>query len=263
MTDALHFESVRVRTIRSTYWLAAMGLLLSGLVALAIGLGSRTVALTWQDAAALLTGGSTGLPFTLAGVFAALIGIFATGHEYRHGTIRPTLTAIPRRTPLLAAKVLVVAAVSALIALASIAVCWVVGTVSRGEPVPLDGGNTPQVLAGYVVLVMLYGVLGAALGQLTRAIPGAIVIILVTPLIIEPVVLLLSTIDALDWLRDWLPYMPFRAGQLLVMTDVQVVREDGSALYDPLSRWEGGAVFAGFTAVVLAVAWLLFKRRDA
>ncbi len=263
MTDALRFESVRVRTIRSTYWLALMALLLCGLVAMAVGLGTRDDPLTWQDAATLLTGGSTGMPFSLAGVFASLIGIFATGHEYRHGTILPTLTAVPQRTPLLAAKVLVVAAVSALIALASIAVCWVVGTVSRGEPVALDGGETPEVLAGYVVLVTLYGILGAALGQLTRAIPGAIVIILVTPLLIEPLIVLLSTIDALSWMRDALPYLPFTAGQRLVSTETQVIIDDGTALYDPLSRWEGGAIFAGFIAVVLVVAWALFKKRDA
>ena len=31
----------------------------------------------------------------------------------------------------------------------------------------------------------------------------------------------------------------------------------------PCGRWEGGAVFAGFVAVLLAVGWILFERRDA
>ncbi len=38
----------------------------------------------------------------------SMIGIFAIGHEYRYGTIRPTLSALPRRSNVLAAKVIVV-----------------------------------------------------------------------------------------------------------------------------------------------------------
>lgn len=40
MTDALRFESARVTTIRSTYWIGLLGLLLCGLVALGFGLDS-------------------------------------------------------------------------------------------------------------------------------------------------------------------------------------------------------------------------------
>ena len=32
---------------------------------------------------------------------------------------------------------------------------------------------------------------------------------------------------------------------------------------DALGRWAGGAVFAGFVAVLLSVGWILFERRDA
>lgn len=178
----------------------------------------------------------------------------------RVGTILPTLTAMPRRSALLAAKVLVVAAVSAAAAVATIAVCWLVGSAVRGELLPLGADPVPSVLVGHVVLVMLYGVLGAALGQLTRGIPGAIVIVLITPLVVEPLITALSQLDALGWLRDVAAYLPFTAGMRLVSAGMTAAGPDGEQL---LGRWEGGAVFGGFIALLLAVAWVLFKRRDA
>ena len=67
-------------------------------------------------------------------------------------------------------------------------------------------------LAGYVVLVMLYAVLGVVLGQLTRSIPAASFIVLVSPLVIEPVISALPELDVLSWLRGIVPYLPFTAG---------------------------------------------------
>src|SRR5215203_5854226 len=104
---------------------------------------------------------------------------------------------MPRRSSLLAANLLVVVAASAVAAVAVIAVCWLVGTVTRGEPLPLVQGPVPAVTAGYVFLVMLYGLLGGTLGQLTRSIPAAVAILLVTPLLIEPVIAALSGLSAL------------------------------------------------------------------
>ena len=199
MTDALRFEGLRLSTIRSTYWSLSLGLLLCGLVALGFGLDTRGPDVGPAEATLLLTAGGESLPFSLMGFAAALVGIFATGHEYRYGTILPTLTAMPRRSALLAAKLLVVVGASAVAAVAVIAVCWLVGTVTLGEPLPLVQGPIPAVTAGHVVLVMLYGLLGATLGQLTRSIPAAVAIMLVTPLLIEPVIAALSGLSALSW----------------------------------------------------------------
>ena len=41
MIDALRYESVRVRTIGSTYWTVLLGLLLCGLIALGFGIDTR------------------------------------------------------------------------------------------------------------------------------------------------------------------------------------------------------------------------------
>ena len=205
----------------------------------------------------LLAAGGESLPFSVLGLAVSIIGILSTGHEYRYGTIS-TLTAIPKRSALLAAKVLVVASVSAAAAVTVIAVCWLVGTVTRSEPLPRQQAD-PVVLAGYVVLVMLYAVLGVVLGQLTRSIPAASFIVLVSPLVIEPVISALPELDVLSWLRGIVPYLPFTAGMQLVTAGLSAASQNG----DSLGRWEGGAVFAIFISVLLAIGWLLFVRRDA
>lgn len=256
MIDALRYEGVRVRTIASTYWTIGIGLGLCALIALGFGLDSRGSDVPPALGSLLLTGGGEGLPFPVLGVSIALIGILATGHEYRHRMIYPTLTAIPRRSVLLGAKVTVVAALAALTALASVALSWVVGSLAYGEPLPLAAAPVPTVLVGYVLLVVCYAVLGLALGQLTRAIPAAVVIVLLCPLVVEPVLSTLAGLDVLSWLQQVVPFLPFGAGMRLVAVGLA----DGA---DLLGRWAGGAVFAGFVAVLLAIAWLLFERRDA
>ena len=260
MTDALRFESVRVTTIRSTYWIGLLGLLLCGLVALGFGLDSPETGLSAAESTFLLTAGGESLPFSVMGLAVSLIGVLATGHEYRYGAILPTLTAIPRRSALLGAKLLIVAAVSAVAAVTAIAVCWLVGTLTLGPLPRLVEEPIPIVLAGHAVLVMLYGLLGAVLGQLTRGITAAIVIVLIMPLLIEPVITALAGLEALGWLRDIVPYLPFGAGMRLVSTGLAPPTLEGATL---LGQWEGGAVFAGFVALLLAGAWLLFERRDA
>jgi len=96
-------------------------------------------------------------------------------------------------------------------------------------------------------------------GQLTRSIPVALVIVLVTPLVVEPVLSALSGLNALSWLRDVVAYLPFSAGMRLVALGLAAAGEAGATL----GRWQGGAVFALFVAVLLGAGWVLFARRDA
>ncbi|HEU0042357.1 MAG TPA: ABC transporter permease subunit [Jiangellaceae bacterium] len=261
MSDALKFEWVRLRTLRSTYWLIGLALVLSAIVAVALSFATRNEAIDTNVVAAMLTGGGEFAPLPFTAVFMAIIGIFATGHEYRHGTIQPTLTAVPSRSRLLVAKLTSVAATSVVITLASVAINWISASVIRGEALSLSEAPLPEVLAGYVALTLLWAVLGLALGLLFRGVPSALVVILVVPLVVETLLTGLSQVPALDWLRDVVPYLPFSAGQRLVSVGIAESMEGMSI--ELLDRWAGGGVFALFTAVILAAAWYLFEKKDA
>jgi ABC-type transport system involved in multi-copper enzyme maturation permease subunit len=261
VTDALRFEWVRIRTLRSTYWLIGLALVLSAAVALIFGLATRSDPLTVVIIGRALTaGGDFGVPFPA--IFMAIIGIFATGHEYRHNTIQPTLTAIPQRSRLLAAKVIVVVATAVLVAVVSMLLCWVVFMITRGESVALGDAPLPEALGGYVVYTVLWAVLGLALAQLFRGVPSAIVVIFVFPFIVETVIVGLSFVPALDWLQPALKFLPFSAGSRLFAFE-DFPTGEGQPNFDFLDRWVSGSVFAVFVGVILAIGWVLFQKKDA
>jgi ABC-2 type transport system permease protein len=113
-----------------------------------------------------------------------------------------------------------------------------------------------------VLLGLLWAVVGTALGQLFRSVPAPLVTILVVPLVVEQLVLRLSFVPALDWLAPTVKFLPFTAGQQLVSYAGEASGGDASEV-DMLSRWPSATVFLLFTAVILAAALALFRRRDA
>ncbi|MGH8774780.1 MAG: ABC transporter permease [Jiangellaceae bacterium] len=263
MTDALRFEWMRIRTLRSTYWLIGLAILLSAAVALIIAIATRNDdnPLDAVTVGNVLTGGG-GFAIPFVPIFMTIIGIFATGHEYRHGTIQPTLMAIPQRSRLLTAKILVVAAVAVVAVVLSLAVNLVIGLIFWGEMPSLGGDPLNQALPGYVVYAVLSGVLGLALALLFRSLPAAIVVVFVVPLVVEGLITGLSNVPALDWLIPVVKFLPFTAGGLMMAMETP----DFGPLtpeYDFFSRWASGGIFAGFMAVILGVAWWLFQRKDA
>lgn len=269
MTDALRFELVRLRTIRSTYWLIALALLLNGLVAFAVAMATRNEPVAPESVGIGLTGAAALVPLPLAPVLMGLMGVLAVGHEYRHGLIRPTLTALPRRSALVAARLLVLAATAGLVTLASIALNWVVLATVWAEAPGLTGEPLPAALTGYVLLTALWAVLGAAATLVVRSTVGVMVLLLVVPLIVEPLLQALTMIPALADLQPATRFLPFTAGAEIAQVldleqEMQAAAEAGGvALADVLSRTENGLVFAGFVALVLAAGWTLFERRDA
>lgn len=252
MTDALHFEWVRIRTLRSTYWLTAAALALNAAIALASAITSRNTPHDQELVTATITGGGSHTPVPLAAVFLAVTGILATGHEYRYGTIQPTLTTVPRRSVLLTAKLAVLATLALVVTVFSLLTNTLAVLLGWGEAPDL----TTQPLLGYVALVLLWTILGAALAQLFRSIPTALVVILVVPLIAEQLILSLSYVTALHWLTPAIKFLPFIAGQ-------QLVNLGGEVDIEFYSRWPSGGIFATFVAITLTTAWTQLTQRDA
>lgn len=124
MIDALRYEWMRLTTLRSTYWLAGLGIGLHLLVMLLIAWGISVSEMSPSDDqtfSILATGGaSIGGPPLLVAYLLGVIGVMAFGHEYRHGMIRATLTAVPSRAVVFAAKVLVVTVVVGVVAVLAV-----------------------------------------------------------------------------------------------------------------------------------------------
>ena len=115
MRDALAYEWTRIRTLRSTWWLTGstmvVGIGISGLLAWALHSEFSehgSVDLDGIGAAVVTQLAAVGQVPSLISFLLAILGVFAWGHEYRHGMIRASLTALPSRSALWTAKYLVV-----------------------------------------------------------------------------------------------------------------------------------------------------------
>jgi ABC-2 type transport system permease protein len=257
VTDALRFEWVRLRTLRSTYWLIGSALVLNVAVALLVAYLSQDDA-TRAVVVAAVTGGGANMPVPMAVVLLAVLGVFASGHEYRYGTIQPTLTTVPQRVRLFTAKMLVVGATTLVVTAVSV-LLNVAATAPFWDRLPTLADVT---VPGYLLLAVLWAMLGVALGQLLRGVPGALVVILVTPMIVEQLIFRLSYVPALDWLAPAVKFLPFTAGLQLVSATGEASggTADEVGLF---SRWPSGVVFAVFVALAVVAAGALFRRRDA
>jgi ABC-2 type transport system permease protein len=259
--DALRYEWVRLRTLRSTWWLTGLTLVLSGVLGLpALGI-KKVEVLDYGD---IITGGSGFFDFILA-VLLGMIGVFAIGHEYRYGTIRPTLSAIPRRSTLMAAKVVVVASYTAVLAILCHVIRYLVALLILGRPLldlGLFTGPMGRVWFGVCIYMVIYGLVGLALAALFRSLPAALVTLIVFPLLGENIIRGLLTIPALKSIRGLGKVLPFSAGQQIFSYRTADSGTPAGFLEVP-SPYVGLFVFVAFLGIVLGLAWLLFEKRDA
>lgn len=271
MTDALRYEWVRIRTLRSTYWLTGLALvlpaLLSGLLAAFLP-DSMWSEMGDALGGALLLGGLTFSPLPLNAIFMAMIGAFAFGHEYRYGTMLQTLAAVPQRNKLMLAKLLVVTGWSLAVAVVGLLVNWALVAGLSGHSLDVFGPTVGPAIVGYLFYVALWGLLGVGLAALLRNLPVTIVFLFVFPLVIEPVLsAVLLLVPGLEPIRDVNNYLPFTAG--LATTNTFTASETGqltggaSPAGDSPARVVSGLTFALWIALILSPAWVLFKKRDA
>jgi ABC-type transport system involved in multi-copper enzyme maturation permease subunit len=211
---------------------------------------------------------------TLAGTFAGLIAVVVIGvmfitAEYRRGLIRTTLTASPRRGRVLAAKAIVLAVVTFAAGLVAAAVTIPLGEHllrQSGNPiVPASALTMTRIVVGTAALLAVSAVLGLAVGTLLRRSVGAVTVVIAG--LVLPYVLAVTPgilpIGAEQWLVRITPAAAFAVQQGVVQyPQVNTVYAAGTG-YFPLAPWAGFAVLCAWTALALALAAFLLRRRDA
>jgi ABC-type transport system involved in multi-copper enzyme maturation permease subunit len=259
--DALRYEWVRLRTLRSTWWLTVLTIGLSAVLGL-VALGIKNVNIV--DYGDLLTGGQGFFDFVLA-VLLGMIGVFATGHEYRYGTMRPTLSAIPRRSVLMLAKVLVVTGYVAVVAVLAHVVRYLVALLILGTPLTdlgLFPGPMGRVWFGVCIYMVVYALVGLAFAALFRNLPAALVTLILLPFPGEPIIRGLLSIPAFSSIKGFAKILPFSAGNQ-IFSYVPADSTAPAGFRELPSPYVGLAIFLGFLGIVLGLAWILFERRDA
>jgi ABC-2 type transport system permease protein len=269
VTEALRYEWTRITTLRSTWWLTGLAGLLGLGVSLLISFafdaeignngGPSGEDLRELPKAVVSMGASVFVPYLLAFV-AGMIGVFAWGHEYRHGMIRATLTAVPSRTSVWVAKFLVVGVWVAVLSAVTGLVALVLGAlVLSGSGVDVVNGHSLAMLGRCVAYTLVLTWLVAAFTAVVRAQVLSLVLMFLWPFLVENIIsgVIIGVPALRENIAGVLKFLPFGAG-------VRMIRDLDAGLVDtPLNAWQGFAVFGGLCAVLMAVSLVLFQRRDA
>jgi ABC-type transport system involved in multi-copper enzyme maturation permease subunit len=228
------------------------------------------------DIAPSVSGNDGGLPIAhaLSGVFAGLIAVavvaamFITA-EYRRGLIRLTLAASPRRGRVLAAKAIVIGAVTFAAGLAGAAAAVPLGerTLRRNGNFidPVTTLTELRVVAGTAALLAVAAVFALALGAALRSGTGAVNAVIAG--IVLPYLLAVASPVLPAAAADWLMRLTPAAAFAVQGTSQQYPQVDNAYLpffgYYPLPPWAGFAVLCGYAALAYALAVFLLNRRDA
>lgn len=246
-----------------------------------IGASPQAVGFREQDGTFTVSGAGDIAPGTgdigqsvtryLEGAFAALtviavLGVLFISTEYRRGLIRTSLAASPRRGRVLAAKSVVIGAVAFLTGLVS-----ATGSLLLGRALRVGNNNFTapwptevRIVVGTAALLAGCAVLAVAVGAILRRSAGAVAAVVVATVLpyILAVAAVLPAVPA-QWVLRLTPAAGFAIQQTLVAYPQVAGSYTPAFGYFPLPPWGGLAVLCGWTAVALAVATYLLRRRDA
>lgn len=284
MIAALRYEWRRIVSVRATWVLMFFSALIAGgFSALQVSLSEFQNGIDGRSPMDLVFDNAHN-PISI--VCLSTIAAMAFGHEYRYGTMRLTLTSLPRRGQVFFAKAAMSSVFLVLGYALNLAVSYLVCVIAGNERVRSvsllarqqtteDGelGKWSSLViedigraATYVVVI---GLFAFAITAIVRNLALGVVIPLVLSNIFEPLVLgFLET----RWLflND---VLPFNSG-LLFLDWVAAGDSPTGGLFggsgqsdytvtNIITPLQAGAVFGAWAVALLALAYTLFERRDA
>jgi ABC-2 type transport system permease protein len=245
-------EWTKFRSLRSTIYTLGIA------VVLMISLAALFSAITANQPGGFNPGETAVTTSQGSALFAQLaigvLGVLMISGEYSTGSIRSSLTAVPRRLPILWAKLAVFAgAVFSTMLVASLA-SFLAGQalLSRNDmSVSLSDPTALRSVIGAALYLTVVGMTGLALGALFRNTAAAISTVVVVFFVLAPLTLLLPA----SWADHFVQYLPANSGAMLFSGNFGVA--------NPLSPWTGFAVMCGYAFTLIGLAAWRLRRVDA
>jgi ABC-2 type transport system permease protein len=284
LAGTIRSEFTKLRSVRSTYWtIAAMVIVSVGFAAIAgfaiaQNLHNNPANKAGMDATMASLGGF----FELGQLIIAVLGALTITSEYSTGMIRTSLTAMPRRGTVYAAKLLVFSAVILVVSLVTSFIAFFVGqaamsgsgvtaslfhsvtipanaiqngpagNVTFSGTIVISPGTVLTAIIGTALFVTVVALIAFGLGAIIRHTAGAITAAIGLMFVIPVIVQLLPD----TWRWDIMRFFPDAAGRVLSVT----VGQASSHLW---SAWPQFGVTLIYAAVLLGVGAYLFRKRDA
>jgi ABC-2 type transport system permease protein len=292
LAGAIRSEFTKLRSVRSTYWtIAALFIVSVGIAAIAgFGIASQIHNNPQNKAGMDATQASLIAFFELGQLIIAVLGAMVITSEYSTGMIRTSLTAMPRRGVVYAAKLIVFGSVTLVVSLITSFISFFVGQAamagsgvsaslfhsvtipansSVSPPPGGPGSNAPPVVTfsgtdvitpahvltaiiGTALFVTAVALIAYGLGAIIRHTAGAITSTIGLMFVLPIIIQILPN----NWRDDIMRFFPDAAGRVLSVTV-------GSGDQHLWSAWPQFGVTLIYAAVLVGVGGYLFRKRDA
>jgi ABC-2 type transport system permease protein len=255
MTQSMRAEWTKLRTLTGIAWLLAAS------VVLTVGVSAAVVAATHQSSR-----GSDPTKLALAGIdlgqaVVAVLAVLTISEEYATGMILLTLTAMPRRLVLLAAKAANLAGLNLAAGSLAVAGCLIAGRLmlpgagfdaAHGYAlVSITHGATLRAAAGSVLYLVLIALMALGIATAIRdtavSIGAMLALLYLPPLLAQ----LLS-----EPLRRHIQ-------QIAPMTAGLAIQATTNLRSQPIAPWTGLGVLAAWAIASLVIGGTLLRLRDA
>ncbi|HVA90380.1 MAG TPA: ABC transporter permease subunit [Chloroflexota bacterium] len=250
--DILRSECCKLRSVRSTYWmlLAAVGsnVALAALLAIFLPRQLSVHEKATIDAVRVSLGG-----LHVSQIAFGVLGVLVVTSEYDTGMIRATLSAVPRRRRMLAAKTIMFAVTALIVGTgAGFAAYFVFQAFLTGDSLRTSLGDSGvlRAVTGAGLYLAVLGLFGLGLGAIIRSSAGAIAALFGVLFVPQLITALLPH----AWQDTIGPYLPMEAGGAIF-----TVHQDAGSL----GAWSEFGVFCLYAAVSLGAGFVLITRRDA
>jgi len=183
-----------------------------------------------------------------------VLGVLLISGEYSTGMIRSSLTAVPRRLPVLWAKLGVFAGVVFSVTLVTSFVSFFLGQAllsSEHLNVAISAPGALRSVIGTALYATVAGMIGMALGGLLRNTAAGISTFVAVFFVIPPLTNLLPS----SWSSHFVQYLPSNAGEVLF--------GGARGLAHPLAPWTGFGLLCAYAVVMIGFAAWRLRRADA
>ena len=255
----IHSELTKIRSVRSTYWIMFVLVLASvaWCVAYCLGTVHQWPHMSAQDRSGFDATQNSILGLALLGQLVIVVfGALMITSEHSTGMVRASLTVMPRRGTLYAAKAAVFAAVSLVVAFVASFGTFFLGRVLLSSTHVAMSLSQPGVLRSLIITALFVeacGLVAFGIGALVRNTAAALTLsfgfLLLLPQLIRTLPMFLH-----NDLTRWVP-----GGDAINSMTATI----GGPIPHTFSAWGELAVFAGYAAILLVLGAVQFSRRDA
>ena len=252
-------EFTKLRSVRSTYWITFVLVLASvgWCVAYCLGTVHQWPNMSAQDRSGFDATQDSILGLALLGQLVIVVfGALMITSEYSTGMVRTSLTVMPRRGTLYAAKAAVFAAVSLVVAFVASFGTFFLGRILLSSTHVAMSLSQPGVLRSLIItalFVQACGLIAFGIGALVRNTAAALTLAFGLLILLPQLTRTLPVFLHNDLIR-WVP-----GGDAINSMTATI----GGPIPHTFPAWGELAVIVGYAAILLAAGAVLFSRRDA